>query len=120
MARRRISAQRARRPGAAALVHAPGAPGRSCLRIEGAMQIREASERKVQLCAALDAGVVAIDLSGVAAIDTAGVQLLLAVAQEAARRQLPLRLLGCPAALMQAVRSLGVEGWLAPLLAEAA
>lgn len=84
------------------------------------MQIREASERKVQLCAALDAGVVAIDLSGVAAIDTAGVQLLLAVAQEAARRQLPLRLLGCPAALMQAVRSLGVEGWLAPLLAEAA
>jgi anti-anti-sigma regulatory factor len=120
MVRRRISAKRARRPGAAAVVHAPDVPGGSCLSIQGAMQIREANERKAQLCAALDAGVVAIDLSAVTAIDTAGVQLLVAVAQEAARRQLPLRLLACPAVLRQAVRSLGVDGLFAALQTEAA
>ncbi|MFO1408797.1 MAG: STAS domain-containing protein [Steroidobacteraceae bacterium] len=41
-------------------------------------------------------------------MDTAGVQLLVAAAQEAARRQRPLHLRKCPPALREAVRSLGL------------
>lgn len=133
MARRRTGARGARRraaepaaagaaaPAEAAVVAVPAATAPSAAapdscRLQGALQIREVSERKAQLCAALGRGATRIELAGITAVDTAGVQLLVAAAQEAARRQRPLRLIECPPPVVEAVRSLGLAALLEPLM----
>jgi ABC-type transporter Mla MlaB component len=69
--------------------------------------------RAAELRRALDAGVCSFDLDGVSAIDTAGVQLLLALAQEGARRQQALSLRGGAAVVTEATRALGLATRLA-------
>lgn len=115
-----VAAVTATTPAAAVSTPVPTPAVPSGLRLEGALQIREVQQHKAQLCAALDADAPRIDLDGITAVDTAGIQLLLAVAQEAARRQRSLRLRGCPPAVLEAVRSLGLDAALEPLMVESA
>lgn len=57
------------------------------------MTIYRAAEQKAQLIGALDgADQLEVDLAGVPEIDTAGLQLLILLKQEAARRQVELRI----------------------------
>ncbi len=88
-------------------------------RIQGPLLIHDVMGRAAQLREALDAGLRSFDLGGVSAIDTAGVQLLLALAREAARRQSPLRLSGCTSVVLPAMRALGLAPELEPLISEA-
>jgi ABC-type transporter Mla MlaB component len=82
--------------------------------------IYDVTRRAAEFRQALDAGIRTFDLGGVSAIDTAGVQLLVALAQEAARRHYVLRLRGCAAVVMPATRALGLAPQLQPLMTEAA
>lgn len=67
------------------------------------MTIYRAAEQKEQLLGALDgAAQIELDLAGVPEIDTAGLQLLILLKQEAARRQVDLRIV----AHSEAVRSI--------------
>ena len=77
-------------------------------------------ERAAELRQALEAGARSFDLGGVSAIDTAGVQLLVALAQEAARRQHRISLQGCARVVMPATRALGLGPELESLMTEVA
>jgi len=103
-----------------ALPRADAAAATGACRIQGPLLIHDVMGRAAQFREALDAGVHSFDLGGVSAIDTAGVQLLVALAREAARRQAPLRLCGCASVVLPAMRALGLAPELEPLMSEAA
>ncbi|GHA80904.1 STAS domain-containing protein [Cognatilysobacter bugurensis] len=62
---------------------------RALLRLEGDLTISRAAELKAHLLDAL-VGPLEVDLSGVTAIDGAGLQLLVMLGREAARRGVPI------------------------------
>jgi ABC-type transporter Mla MlaB component len=103
-------------PPDAAVLHAVD----ECLVLSGALVIHEAQEQAARIRAALAAGVHRFDLSALRTIDTAGVQLLVALAREGDRCKPGLALLGCPAHVREAARSLGLSEALEPLFREAA
>jgi ABC-type transporter Mla MlaB component len=88
--------------------------------LQGSLLIRDVMGRAAELRQALDAGARSFDLGGVSAIDTAGVQLLVALAQEAARRQQRISLRGCARVVMPATRALGLGPELDSLMTEVA
>lgn len=95
-------------------------PMEECLILSGALVIHEAQEQAARIREALAAGVHCFDLSALRAIDTAGVQLLVALARERDGCATGLALLGCPAHVKEAVRSLGLGEALESLYREAA
>lgn len=89
-------------------------------RLQGPLLIHDVMGRAAQMRQALEAGARSFDLGGVSAIDTAGVQLLVALAQEAARRQQRISLRGCARVVMPAMRALGLGPELESLMSELA
>ena len=88
--------------------------------LQGPLLIHDVMGRAAELRQALEAGARSFDLGGVSAIDTAGVQLLVALAQEAARRQHRISLRGCARVVMPATRALGLGPELESLMTEVA
>lgn len=74
------------------------------LAFEGEMTIYSARRDRDRMLEALGpASALTLDLAGVTEIDTAGVQLLLALKAECARRDLPVAIEGHPAAVVAAL-----------------
>jgi anti-anti-sigma regulatory factor len=83
----------------------------SALSLEASLQIQNVEREFVRLRQIFEInGATAIDVGGLTAIDTAGVQLLLAIAREGARRHLRIQFRGESTALTQALKLLGLEG----------
>jgi len=79
------------------------------LRIEGELTIYQAMQIKTRLLAALDAETaIELDLGAVTDIDTAGMQLLLAFAQVAAGKDLPVLITACSPVVAEVAAVLGV------------
>lgn len=77
------------------------------------LDVQHIEEARSRILAALAAGApVTVDLSRIASIDTSGVQLLLALANEARKRGAELQLVGESAALTKALDVLGLRGTL--------
>lgn len=84
--------------------------GRRTLNLDAALTIYTAADTKLQLVSALQGALeLHLNLSHVEEFDCAGVQLLLAVGQEAARQQIPLTLEGASAAVTDVVNMLGLQ-----------
>jgi anti-anti-sigma regulatory factor len=80
------------------------------LPLEASLQIQNVERELVRLRQVFELnGAAAIDVSGLTAIDTAGVQLLLAIAREGARRHIRIHFRGDSPALTQALKLLGLE-----------
>lgn len=88
--------------------------------LQGPLLIHDVMARAAKLRQALEAGARTFDFGGVSVIDTAGVQLLVALAQEAARRQQRISLRGCAPVVMPATRALGLGPELESLITEVA
>lgn len=89
----------------------PDAPGATVVQLDGGLQIKDVEEAHRRLIAAFDrGGAMAIDISRVGVVDTAGVQLLLSLAGEAARRSVALEMQGESPALTKALAALGLGG----------
>jgi anti-anti-sigma regulatory factor len=74
------------------------------------LEIKAVEETHRSLSAALERGVpLTIDMTRVGAVDTAGVQLLLGLQIEAAKRGMPIRLTGESAGFNQALNVLGLR-----------
>ena len=83
--------------------------------LEASLQIQNVERELVRLRQVFELnGAAAIDVSGLTAIDTAGVQLLLAIAREGARRHIRIHFRGDSPALTQALKLLGLEAALMP------
>ncbi|HEX8989671.1 MAG TPA: STAS domain-containing protein [Rhodocyclaceae bacterium] len=77
--------------------------------IEGELSIYAAAGLRERLLEALDAtGTLELDLAAVTEMDSAGVQLLLAAAKQAAQQGKTLRLARCSAAVMDALALCGL------------
>jgi len=78
--------------------------------LEGSLQIQDVDAARERFTRLLDDNVPrAIDLAGLKAVDTAGIQLLLAVKIEAARRGAPIEYRGRSPLLDQALELLGLR-----------
>lgn len=83
-------------------------PGR--LAPQGALTIYEAAGFKERLLSALVAApCLAIDLAGIDEFDTAGAQLLVLAAREAARAGKPIELVACSATVQEVLQRYGLE-----------
>ena len=96
---------------AAELVCAPDAPVSTVVQLDGGLQIKDVEDAHRRLMAAFDRGSsVAIDISRVGIVDTAGVQLLLSLSSEAARRGVAIEMHGESPAFTKALAALGLGG----------
>lgn len=90
----------------------PAADG-GVLRLEGALQIRNAVDLTARLRTALDGGTLRLDAAGVTQVDTAGLQALVAAVASARRAGAAPEWLAVSPPLVDAARRLGLGALLA-------
>jgi anti-anti-sigma regulatory factor len=83
-------------------------PASSAIRVEN-LSIAHVRDLHAAVCSRADAGgTLVLDLAAVDTIDTAGIQLLIAIHQDASRRGQAVELSGMPDAASSAIRLLGM------------